>query len=418
MNRSLHPVEQEEVMTYLDGELPAERAAEVATHLEGCHDCAAIAAALRSVSQQMLAWTVDSAPAELSEAVTNAAREAIRTRKQPSWTEPRWGRREFAHPTWRRWAAIAGVAACALVALWTLNSYRSLRSQEVERATGLSAPKSRVLSGPSSVQGDFPSPQPPPPEARTRGALGAQVGSVEKELREGPMIARTASLVIVVKDFGVARPGVERIVQQHQGYIAELTTANPQDAARTLTASLRIPATQLDSALAKLKALGRVEQESQAAEEVTKQYMDLVARLKNSRTTEQRLVDILRQRPGKVSEVLEVEQEIARVREEIEQMEAERKGLEKRVEFATVQLQLREEYKAQLQMTRPSAGTQLRNAVVSGYREAADSVLDLVLFVLEHGPALLLWAAVLFWPARFAWRRLKSRFHREPAIGA
>ena len=66
-------------------------------------------------------------------------------------------------------------------------------------------------------------------------------------------------------------------------------------------------------------------------------------------------------------------------------------------------------------MTWPSAGSQLRNAVVSGYREAADSVFDLVLFVLEHGPALLLWAAVLFWPARFAWRRLKPRFRRELA---
>jgi len=71
----------------------------------------------------------------------------------------------------------------------------------------------------------------------------------------------------------------------------------------------------------------------------------LVARLKNSRATEQRLVDILRQRPGKVSEVLEVEQEIARVRGEIEQMEADRKSLETRVQFATVKLQVNEEYK-------------------------------------------------------------------------
>jgi hypothetical protein len=47
-----------------------------------------------------------------------------------------------------------------------------------------------------------------------------------------------------------------------------------------------------------------------------------------------------------MSDVLEVEQQIARVREEIERMEAEQKSLEHRVDFAAVNLQLTEEYKA------------------------------------------------------------------------
>ena len=145
----------------------------------------------------------------------------------------------------------------------------------------------------------------------------------------------------------------------------------------------------------------------------------MVARLKNSRATEQRLVDILRQRPGKVSEVLEVEQEIARVRGEIEQMEADRKSLETRVQFATVKLQVNEEYKAQLQVTPPSTGTRLRNALVGGYRDAADSLIGFVLFLLGTGPTLLLWSAVLYWPARFAWRRWRATHptHQASVLG-
>ena len=109
--------------------------------------------------------------------------------------------------------------------------------------------------------------------------------------------------------------------------------------------------------IAELKSLGHVENETQAGEEVTQQHADLVARLKNSRETEQRLQAILLQRTGKISDVLAVEQEIARVRGEIEQMEAEQKTLEHRVDFASIELSLAEEYKAQIGSPSPSNAT-------------------------------------------------------------
>ena len=67
-----------------------------------------------------------------------------------------------------------------------------------------------------------------------------------------------------------------------------------------------------------VEMLGRVERESQSGEEVTRQHEDLVARLKNCRDTEQRLRQILQQRTGNLSDVLEVEEEIGRVRGEID----------------------------------------------------------------------------------------------------
>lgn len=250
------------------------------------------------------------------------------------------------------------------------------------------------------------------PEGGTLGKLLGGPSATE------PMIARTASLTIVAKDFEVARAAVERIVSQHNGYVADLATNAPKDAARALTATLRIPAPQLDTAIAELKKLGRVEQETQSGEDVTKQYADLVARLNNSRATEKRLVDILQQRTGKVSEVLEVEREIARVREEIEQMEAQRKNMEKRVAFASMQLKLNEEYKAQLEMTPPSTGTRLRNAMVSGYQRVAESAFETVFFLLDYGPSLLFWGLVLYWPGRLAWRRWQAARAAQSSIGA
>ncbi|HYL82670.1 MAG TPA: DUF4349 domain-containing protein [Candidatus Angelobacter sp.] len=236
------------------------------------------------------------------------------------------------------------------------------------------------------------------------------VGRIESE----PMIARTVSLSIVVKDFDAGRASLDAILARHNGYAANLSASTPQSAARVIQASLRIPEPQLAATIGELKALGRVENETQNGEEVTQQHADLVARLKNSRETEQRLQDVLRTRTGKVKDVLEVEEEIARVRGEIEQMEAEQKTLEHRVEFATIDLKLAEEYKAQLTSPAPSAGMQLRNAIVNGFRNASESLLSIILFLAEAGPTLLLWLALLFIPARLLWRR----YRRIQALGS
>ncbi len=142
-------------------------------------------------------------------------------------------------------------------------------------------------------------------------------------------------------------------------------------------------------------------------EEVTQQYVDLVARLKNARVTEQRLAQILAQRTGKVADVLEVEREIARVRGEIERMDAQRKTLENQVAFASVRFELREEYQAQLNVTPPSTATRLRNAAVEGYKSATENAIGLAEFLLNAGPTLLLWGLIFYWPARLLWRRFR-----------
>ena len=221
------------------------------------------------------------------------------------------------------------------------------------------------------------------------------------------MIARTVALTVLVKDFAASRAAVDAIVTRFQGYPATLTANTPEGSARTLQASLRIPAPQLAAALAELKHLGRVQNETQSGDEVTQQHADLVARLKNSRETDARLQAILQQRTGKIEDVLQVEEEIARVRGEIENMEAEQLTLEHRVAFATVDLQLTEEYKESLTAPDDSTGNRLRNAFVSGGRNAASFVLGIVLFAAESGPTLLLLAILLGLPGWLLWRRYR-----------
>jgi hypothetical protein len=424
MSKSNHPIEQEELMAYLDGELATHRAVAAAAHLEHCAECQELAADLRKVSQEMMAWEVEQAATE--EKRTSSIVEALEKRKTAPKQSEKWRdwRLLFTQHrlAWGSGAAVLvlfvlGVFITRQAAFEPMTASRQAIGQEKMQVQAYLRP---APSSPAKAPGyqDF---------TRSSGGGGTagklmkqsealdEIDSGEREVPALPMIARTAGLTLTTKEFDNTRANVEEILKRHKGYMGELKVSAPADAGRSLTATLRIPARQLEAALAELKKLGRVEDESQGGEEVTQQYVDLEARLANGKHTEQRLTEILRQRTGKLQDVLKVELEIDRVRGEIEQMQAEKKELSKRVAFATLNTTVKEEYFAKLQGAPASTGSRFRNAAVDGYNTVVEGLIDVGLFLLSAGPSLLLWAVILFFPVRWAWRKLQSARRQERA---
>jgi hypothetical protein len=434
MNAATHPVAPEELMAFLDGELPASQVQSVSAHLDQCGKCTALVAGFRGTANTLSNWQVEK-PSELLE---QQILSPYGNSQNPRAAKPyslRGLQLAFSRPL--PWA-LGCLVFAALIAV-QLNSHHSQRqgpksaldslrtsatplivhepsefaaSQAGSGGGGSSYTFSDAMNS-TSYSAASSSPTAPKSKLRDRLSNADKVSDADdSKLRalhgsSEPMIARTVSLSLVVKDFDTSRKSLDAILVRHNGYAANLTVNTEQGAARSLTASLRIPTAQLAAAMNELKSLGRVETESQNGEEVTQQHADLVGRLKNSRETEQRLQAILLQRTGKISDVLEVEQEIARVRGEIEQMEAEQKNIEHRVDFATIDLKFADEYKAQLGSPATSVSTQFHNALVNGYTNAADSLLGLLLFLVQYGPILLLWIVLLSSPAWLLWRRWK-----------
>jgi anti-sigma factor RsiW len=399
MTLSTHPFEQEEVMAYLDGELAANRAASVAAHVRECPECAALTKQMREVSVQLSNWSVEPAPASLTKNLETArAEHALPKVKTPGGFAGLLDGKFL--PVRNRWVwGAAGAAALAILLLSI--GLPSLRRDR--QSAGLARQLAYRQQSPTV---DAVSSTTVPAESEALVAPPAQPPVPSPEQTQ-PMIARTASLSLTVKDFAPLEASVKAIVQRHNGYIASLNSTSPQEAARSLTATLRIPSAQLESAIAELKQLGRVEQESQSGEEVTKEFTDRAARMKNARATEERLLDVLRNHTGQVKDILATEQEIARVRGGIEQMEADQRSLQTRVDFATVELSAQEEYKASLQGAPTATGTRLHNAAVEGYRAAIDSAIGLGVWALQALPTILLWAVALFAPTRWIWKRLR-----------
>jgi hypothetical protein len=446
MSTTPHSIAPEEIMAHLDGELSPARAQSVSTHLESCATCQELVTSLRNTSHSLSNWTV--AAAKVSSSFAERLSAAVA--KAPS-NSPGLKFQIFPSQRWRLLTASAVLVLLLILIIGPMGGRYNMTAPETRQAVAMhvaeqEAEESRVRAKAKDQLQDkwvyvprsglnLSKPEPPsnrpevighgsgngigPVSAGSDGIThgivdndqssfaleGKSISAQQSRLSSGPMIARTVALSIVAKDFESARVSLDAILARHNGYSASLTVNAPQGAARSLQASLRIPAQQLPAALAEFKALGRAEAENQNGEEVTQQHADLVARLKNSRETEQRLQAILTQRTGKISDVLEVEQEIARVRGEIEQMEAEQKNLEHRVDFATIDLKLSEEYKAKLDSPAPAISTLIHNAAVNGYRNVADTLLSIVLFFAEYGPVLIFWLLLLAIPATLVWRR-------------
>ena len=415
MTVSTHPVTQEEVMALADRELTPERAQVVSSHLNECEACAEVAAHLHVTSAALARWAVGSIPGRMEKQGLGERGEQGSGRARVVSGRPRWV-----------WAGAAAGIAVVVLLLAGRGSMRAPIGSRTVRPEPLPMVASRctapVMAAPQVAENrnlalslttevakskkEYEQPEeaykyllqrqeesplstsltrgkPPltrtPDSSSVDGQLTGDDTASGPSVPPAPMIARTVSLSIVVKDFAASRATLDAILNRYHGYSAQLDVNTAENAARTLQASLRIPAPELAGAINDLKSLGRVENETQGGEEVSQQHADLVARLKNSRETERRLQAILTERTGKISDVLAVEQEIARVRLEIEQMEAEQKSLEHRVYFATVNLNLSEEYKANLTLPM-SVGTRLHNGLVEGYRNASETILGIILF--------------------------------------
>jgi hypothetical protein len=217
-----------------------------------------------------------------------------------------------------------------------------------------------------------------------------------------PRVAYSAELTVATREFAHSRASLEEILERHHGYVTKLRMVG-EPAGSILSATLRVPSSEYRPALAELKGVGVVEHEEEAADEITQQHSELEARLVNAQNEEQRIQRILQNHDDKdkFNNIGSLERQVATLRAEIERIEAERSASSSRVSFANVFISLREERTS----TAETMGAKLRSAAIGGANDALDSLSSILLFLAGHGPLLVLWALLIYFPARYFWRR-------------
>lgn len=175
-------------------------------------------------------------------------------------------------------------------------------------------------------------PAPSPPASSPPTPAAAERAAAER------LLLRRAELELVAEEPDTLAAHVAAIAGAAGGHVASSLTAE----GRVLRMSLRVPSAALDATLARLSALGRVERRQVHAVDVTEQVLDLDARLANLRAVRDRLRGHL-ERSAAMSDVIQVERELARVQGEIELLEGRSRRLREDVALAQLDLVARRE---------------------------------------------------------------------------
>lgn len=188
---------------------------------------------------------------------------------------------------------------------------------------------------------------PTAPGERGNGFVSAGLddGSTTLDMITAPvdaMLIRNGSASIEVKSLDPAIGAVRALAGQMGGYIANTNIRAGDDRTRTASIELRIPNDRFDAAVSGLNGLGKVESVDVTTEDVGEQYADLEARVTNAHRLEDRLADVLAHRPGKLSDILELERELARVREQIERYDGRMRFLKARVSTSRITIAVHE----------------------------------------------------------------------------
>lgn len=179
--------------------------------------------------------------------------------------------------------------------------------------------------------------------APAAGGEPAKAPAIDAPPAAAPLkLVRTAQLALEVASYEKAADAVRGVAEANGGYLADARAARGAHDQHTGSITVRVPAERFAPAVAALKALGKVRSETIAAQDVTKAYADLETRLAVKREAAARVRDILKTRTADLSDVLEAERELARLTEQIEQMEGERRYYDHLIALSTITVALEE----------------------------------------------------------------------------
>lgn len=155
------------------------------------------------------------------------------------------------------------------------------------------------------------------------------------DVRADRMLIWKAHMSIEVWSISNAVNEVAALCEREGGFIEKKIDRGETSAALTI----RVPATSFNEALSSLETLGSVTYRSVEGEDVTEQFIDVEARLKNKIVLRDRLAQLL-EKAAEVKDILAIETELNRVQADIDSMEGRIKSLKGQVEYATVTLNL------------------------------------------------------------------------------
>lgn len=214
------------------------------------------------------------------------------------------------------------------------------------------------------------------------------------------MIIRTGNATIKVDSLEPAVARLRLLAQSLGGYVGNTSMQTGSDQLRSATVEIKVPAPRWGQLVAGLKPIGTLEAVQESAQDVGEEFVDVQARVANAKRLEARLIDLLANRTGKLSDALQVERELARVREEIERYEGRIRYLRAQTSMSTMTVNVHEPL--------PVLGSHPGdNPIAQAFRDAWRIFVGVIAFLISSLGVLvpLMLIAWVVWMTRGRWRR-------------
>ena len=204
-------------------------------------------------------------------------------------------------------------------------------------SSGVSPEPIIVTSTPPPVTVTIPGAEPVPPPAITIPA--SDPGYSAQSIPSERMVIRSAYLALVVEDVGASLVQITSLADAFGGYVVNSDIREDKNRLYA-SVSFRVDSTRFNEALQALRTLAvDIRSESTSGDDVTEEYVDLDAKLRNLEASESQLLELMKQ-AGEVDEILEVQRELTRTRGEIEQIKGRMQYLEQSSALAYINVSL------------------------------------------------------------------------------
>jgi hypothetical protein len=224
----------------------------------------------------------------------------------------------------------------------TIVTKSAIPKQETETALPVTTYSADTLKPAKTKKAEFKDEKTPAVESDSEPQQGPDATAPATNPTANRKLVRNATAELEVVSFDESVQKITAFASEEKGYVS--TTNSEKQANGKLRGEIvvKVLPDNLDRFLGKLRGIGELKNQALTTEDVTKSYFDTESRLKNARMMEQRLIEILKTKSKDVADLLEVEKELGRVREQIETMQGELKFMDSQVAFATVTITLAE----------------------------------------------------------------------------
>jgi uncharacterized protein DUF4349 len=235
---------------------------------------------------------------------------------------------------------------------------------------------------------------------------GSERGKLEKLRRK---IIYDARIDLVVDSLNATEQAISRLIEEHEGFLAESDQSSLAQNQRRATWRVRMPVAHFQAFTSAVARLGEVRQNHVGSQDVTEEYMDLDARIRNKREEEKRLLKHLADSTGKLDDILAVEKELSRVRGEAEQLEGRLRYLADRAELSTVTIEANEwkDYKPPVAATFTTQVGRTFFASVETLVEFGRALALIVVALAPWLPLIVIGLLVIRWLIRHGQRRAR-----------